>query len=269
MASPMPTLSPNSAYSTGLLTPAAAAISSTDTSGPSPRIASMAASTRRVRWAARASAERGGRPGPRVGDEVDIAESLRARTVGTMPATDVDEVLALYERYGGRRYDEALSQLAHAEQTATLARLSEASDEVVVAALLHDVGHLLEVAERDGARDRTVDHRHESIGASWLAPLFGPAVTAPIALHVRAKRYLCAVEPSYHDGLSAGSVASLERQGGPLSLEEVAAFETNPGWEGAVALRRWDDQAKVVDLDVAPIVAYLPLLERVSRRALG
>ena len=180
-------------------------------------------------------------------------------------ASSVDEVLALYERYGGRRYDEDLSQLAHAEQTAALARAAGSTDEVVVAALLHDVGHLLEMAEREGPRDRTTDHRHESVGAAWLASLYGPAVTAPIALHVRAKRYLCAVEPSYHEGLSAGSVASLERQGGPLSADGAAAFETNPGWEGAVALRRWDDQAKVLDLEVGPIESYGSLLEQIRR----
>jgi phosphonate degradation associated HDIG domain protein len=180
-------------------------------------------------------------------------------------ATTVDEVLALYERYGGRNYDEVLSQLAHAEQTAALARAAGASQEVVVAALLHDVGHILEMAERDGARDRSVDHRHEPVGAAWLASLYGPGVTAPIALHVRAKRYLCAVEPEYHDGLSAGSVASLERQGGPLTADEVTAFEANPGWEGAVALRRWDDEAKVLDLEVAPIESYRSLLDDLSR----
>jgi [1-hydroxy-2-(trimethylamino)ethyl]phosphonate dioxygenase len=178
-------------------------------------------------------------------------------------AASIDEVLALFERYGGRHYDEDLSQRAHAEQTAALAAAAGASDEVVVAALLHDVGHLLEVADRQGPRDRSVDQRHESVGAAWLASLYGPAVTAPIALHVRAKRYLCAVDPSYHDGLSAGSVASLERQGGPLTSDDVAAFEANPGWEGAVALRRWDDQAKVLDLAVAPIESYRNLLERI------
>ena len=180
-------------------------------------------------------------------------------------ATSVDEVLGLYERYGERSYDEVLSQLAHAEQTAALASAAGSTDEVVVAALLHDVGHLLEVAEREGPRDRTVDHRHEAVGAAWLASLFGPEVTGPVALHVRAQRYLCAVEPEYHDGLSAGSVASLERQGGPLTAEETASFEANPGWDGAVALRRWDDQAKVLDLEVPPIESYRPLLERVSR----
>ncbi len=179
-------------------------------------------------------------------------------------ATSVDEVLALYERYGARHYDEALSQLAHAEQTAALAREAGASDAVVAAALLHDVGHLLEVAERAGPRDRTVDHRHEAVGAAWLAPLLGASVTAPIALHVRAKRYLCAVDPSYADVLSPGSVASLERQGGPLDAAEAAAFERNTGWDAAVALRRWDDQAKVLDLDVPPIGSYGPLLEALT-----
>jgi gamma-butyrobetaine dioxygenase len=180
-------------------------------------------------------------------------------------ATSVDEVLALYERYGEQRYDEELSQLAHAEQTAALARAAGADDDEVAAALLHDVGHLLEVAQRDGPRDRTADHRHEAVGAVWLAPLFGPPVTAPIGLHVRAKRYLCTVEPVYLDGLSAGSVASLQRQGGPLSASEVSAFEATEGWEGAVALRRWDDQAKVPDLAVAPIESYRPLLDTLSR----
>ena len=182
-----------------------------------------------------------------------------------MTASSLSEVLALYDTYGDRRYDEALSQLAHAEQTAALAVADGAEDAVVAAALLHDVGHLLEMAEREGPRDRMTDHRHEAVGASWLATLFGPEVTGPIALHVRAKRYLCAVEPPYVDLLSPGSVASLERQGGPLDAGEVAAFERNPGWEGAVALRRWDDQAKVLDLMVEPIDAYRPLLGSLTR----
>jgi phosphonate degradation associated HDIG domain protein len=181
-------------------------------------------------------------------------------------AASVEEVLALYERFGGSTYDEVLSQRAHAEQSAALAREAGATDEVVVAALLHDVGHLLEMATGDGARDPAVDHRHEVVGAAWLASLFGPSVTGPIALHVRAKRYLCAVEPTYHDGLSAGSVASLKRQGGPLSSREVAGFESNPGSEGAVALRRWDDEAKVRDLEVPPISSYRTVLESMAGR---
>ena len=164
-----------------------------------------------------------------------------------MTATSVDEVLSLFERHGTQLYDEEIFQLAHAEQTAALARAAGATDAVVAASLLHDVGHLLELAERDdGERDRTVDLRHEARGSAWLAGLFPPSVTAPIALHVRAKRYLCAVDPSYVDVLSAGSVASLERQGGPMDAGEVTAFEANPGWAEAVALRRWDSASRTV-----------------------
>lgn len=183
-----------------------------------------------------------------------------------MTAQSIEEVEALFERHGADRYDEALSQLAHAEQTAALAVAAGGPDGLVVASLLHDVGHLLELAAA-GARDRSTDLRHEARGSAWLAGLFPPAVTAPIALHVRAKRYLCAVDPGYVEVLSEGSVASLARQGGPMTSEEVAAFEANPGWEDAVALRRWDDEAKVLDLEVAPFASYRPLLESAAAQA--
>src|SRR5690349_10232845 len=142
-----------------------------------------------------------------------------------MPAASVADVLALFESWGLDRYDEEVSQLDHALQTAALAAAEGATDELVAASLLHDVGHLLELRDGgagDGAVD--VDLGHEGRGARWLAPVFPPAVTGPIALHVAAKRYRCAVDPSYHDGLSAGSTASLVRQGGPMSADEVAAF---------------------------------------------
>jgi len=181
-------------------------------------------------------------------------------------APSIGDVLALFECYGPRHYDEELSQLAHAEQTAALARATGAPDELVVAALLHDVGHLLELADRQGPRDRTADQRHEARGASWLAGLFPPAVTAPIALHVRAKRYLCAVDPGYAAVLSPGSAASLDRQGGPMGADEITAFEANPGWEDAVALRRWDDHAKAPDLVVTPLAGYRALLQSVCHR---
>lgn len=179
-------------------------------------------------------------------------------------AGSVDEVVDLYQRLGALHYDEDLSQRAHAEQTAALAVAAGASEALVVAALLHDVGHLLELAD-DDARDRSVDRRHEARGAAWLSGLFPVAVTAPVALHVRAKRYRCAVDPAYERILSSGSVASLERQGGALDGSEVVAFELNPGWAEAVALRGWDDEGKALDLEVAPLESYRPLLESWQR----
>jgi phosphonate degradation associated HDIG domain protein len=179
-----------------------------------------------------------------------------------MSPPQVSDVLALYERWGRNHYDEELSQLDHALQTAALAAHAGASDALVVAALLHDVGHLLDLDA--GRGDVQADLRHEATGAAYLAGTFPPTVTAPIALHVRAKRYRCAVDPAYHDALSDGSTRSLARQGGPLPASEVASFAAHPSFEDAVALRGWDDCGKVEGLDVPPLEHYRELLERVA-----
>lgn len=180
-------------------------------------------------------------------------------------AGSLDEVLALYDAWGTQLYDEEIRQVDHALQTAALAGRAHAPPALVAAALLHDVGHLLAMADRSGPRDRNVDLRHEARGAAYLAPLFPPTVTAPIALHVRAKRYLVATEPAYQAALSPGSTASLVRQGGAMDPTEVAAFESNAGWRDAVLLRRWDDQGKVDGLDVPDLPSYRALLESVLR----
>jgi phosphonate degradation associated HDIG domain protein len=189
-----------------------------------------------------------------VGSEVDAARS-------------VVDVLDLFERHARQRYDEQVTQLDHALQTAALARTDGASDALVAAALLHDVGHLL--ALRDGTAadgQTTVDLEHEARGARWLARVFPPSVTGPIALHVAAKRYRCAVDPAYHAALSPGSQASLERQGGPMTAAEVARFEANPAHVDAVRLRGWDDGGKRTDGVTVPTLAdHVPLLERLAR----
>ncbi|MFN8017206.1 MAG: hypothetical protein U0P45_03690 [Acidimicrobiales bacterium] len=185
---------------------------------------------------------------------------------GSPSAASVEEVVELFETWGRERYDEDITQLEHAEQSAALARAAGADDALVAAALLHDVGHLLELragGQADGQVDE--DLGHEGRGARYLAALFPAAVTGPIALHVAAKRYRCAVDPAYQDGLSAGSQRSLARQGGPMGPEEVARFEANPAHGHAVALRGWDDGGKVEDLDVPAFATYRELLERVAR----
>jgi phosphonate degradation associated HDIG domain protein len=171
--------------------------------------------------------------------------------------TTVDDVLELYDRWGASRYDEDVAQLDHALQTAALAAAAGATDAVVAAALLHDVGHLLALrGDRVGP--------HERAGPEFLAALFPPAVTDPVALHVAAKRYLCAVEPNYPAVLSAGSTRSLRRQGGPMSAGEVTAFEAQAGWADAVTLRRWDDGGKVDGIDVPGLASYEPLLRSLA-----
>jgi [1-hydroxy-2-(trimethylamino)ethyl]phosphonate dioxygenase len=171
--------------------------------------------------------------------------------------TTVDELLALYERWGAEHYDEEIGQLDHALQTAALATSGGAAKPLVAAALLHDAGHLL--ALRSGLAGP-----HERTAPAFLADLFPPSVTTPIALHVAAKRYLCAVEPDYHAGLSAGSQRSLGRQGGPMAAGELAAFQAMPRWSDAVALRRWDDAGKVDGAAVPGLGSYEPLLRSLA-----
>lgn len=179
-------------------------------------------------------------------------------------AGSLGEVLALYEQWGAHTYDEDVTQLAHALQCAEQASLDGASDELVAAALLHDVGHLLELA--NGRTDApTSDLEHEVGGARFLSAVFPASVTTPIGLHVLAKRYLCAVEAGYAGALSAGSTASLAVQGGPLDEAGAQNFIDQPGSRAAVALRRWDDLGKRVDHESPALTAYADLLVRVSR----
>ena len=169
----------------------------------------------------------------------------------------VEEILRLFQARGQDAYlGEPVSQAEHALQAARLAAIDGVPDALVVAALLHDVGHLLH-DQGDDAADRGIDARHERSGGSWLARNFGPEVAEPARLHVDAKRYLCAVEPSYLDGLSPASKQSLALQGGPMSPDEVRRFEANPHHRDAVRLRRWDDEAKVPGLDVPGLESYL------------
>ena len=176
----------------------------------------------------------------------------------------ISDVSRLFEKWGNDSYSETVSQIAHAEQCASLARAAGADDDVVVAALLHDIGHLLVLEQTGVLAQLDSDDEHEATGARCVAQLFGPRVAAPIALHVAAKRYLCAVEAEYFDILSPASVASLRMQGGPMSSDETARFERLPHFAAAVALRRWDDEAKVHDLEVVPFSSYAPMMERLA-----
>src|SRR5262249_53382602 len=130
---------------------------------------------------------------------------------------------------------------------ATFAEREGATPALITAALIHDVGHLLHELPED-APDQGIDDRHETLAAAWLAQRFRPAVVAPVAMHVSAKRYLCAVESSYFGQLSQPSVQSLVLQGGPMTAEEVSRFESRPHFQDAVRLRRWDDAAKIVNM---------------------
>jgi phosphonate degradation associated HDIG domain protein len=175
----------------------------------------------------------------------------------------IDRIFTLFHEKGNSAYfGEAVTETEHALQSAHLAERSGAAPALIAASLLHDVGHLLHGLAEDLA-ERGIDGQHEEGGAAWLQRYFGPEVVDPVRLHVAAKRYLCAVEPDYNAGLSEPSRLSLRLQGGPMSPEEVSRFEMEPWFRYAVAVRRWDDQAKVRDLVVPELEHYRPCLEAV------
>ena len=188
------------------------------------------------------------------GVDESLAERLRAADSADEAAR---EILDYLHEYGDRHYDEAVTQRAHALQAAQHARADRSTPELVVAALLHDLGHLLLRLDRQASDDAlAADLDHEGVAADYLQPFFPPEVTEPIRLHVAAKRYMCAARPEYLQQLSPASVRSLEVQGGPFSDEERAAFESHPHFEDAVRLRRWDDEAKVVGGPTPPVESF-------------
>jgi len=171
--------------------------------------------------------------------------------------TDILDILVTKGRaqYG----QEAVSQLEHALQCATLANAANRSNEMITACLLHDFGHLVHNLGEDAAL-RGLDDRHEYRAISFLQRLFSPAVTEPIRLHVEAKRYLCAVDSVYWDTLSSASKHSLELQGGMFSAAAAEEFIRQPYAKDAVQLRIWDDRAKVANLETPPLDHFTPIL---------
>jgi [1-hydroxy-2-(trimethylamino)ethyl]phosphonate dioxygenase len=175
-------------------------------------------------------------------------------------ASMAETIEDLFRRKGGSLYGgESVTQLEHALQAAHLAEQTGASPASIVAALLHDVGHLLHDLP-DDAPDDGVDDVHERLGDVWLRKAFEPAVCDPVRLHVAAKRYLCTVDPAYQADLSPASLQSLKLQGGPYNVQEAREFEAEPYFKECVELRRWDDLAKIPGLETPPLAHFLTYL---------
>lgn len=181
-----------------------------------------------------------------------------------MKFANTAEVADLYEKWGSDFYSEQITQTAHGVQCAQLAEERGASSALVLAALLHDIGHLIDLEANSGTGIFTHDTEHEASGARSLSALFPPSVTGPIALHVAAKRYLCKQVDGYFEGLSAASVHSLKMQGGPMSAEEADRFERMSHFESAIELRYLDDLGKDTEKEQLPIAEFHRLLSHHS-----
>jgi gamma-butyrobetaine dioxygenase len=183
------------------------------------------------------------------------------------PANAVDKLAALFEAIAGTSYlGEPVTIAEHMLQAAAWARRDGASDELIAAALLHDVGYYAD-PNPDNANESDRAKRHDAVAARVLSAVFPPDVTEPIRLHVDAKRYLCAVDPGYRDDLSPASKRSLELQGGVFLPAAAQSFAGQPFAEDAARLRRWDDLAKDTRAATAGLDRFRPYLEAALRGA--
>ncbi len=159
--------------------------------------------------------------------------------------TIIDQIKTVFSERGQQRYgSEAVTQQQHALQSAYLAEREGASAQLITAALLHDIGHILDKQALPNDDEQDLDDLHEEIAYRWLLAQFGQEVAAPVQLHVVAKRYLCTVDSLYINLLSPTSLKSYHDQGGSMSTKEVEDFRRHPYFEAATQLRRWDDMAK-------------------------
>jgi len=170
----------------------------------------------------------------------------------------IDELAALMADRGQRNYGENITIAEHALITAAAAEARGASDTLIAACLLHDVGHWLDEPDDDYGI-----HSHGETGGDWVADRFPDAVAEPVRLHVDAKRYLCARDPNYlHQHLSPASQYTLAKQGGPMTDDEAAAFEARPYSDDAVRLRKLeDDYGKLTGVEIPSLSHFGPLLE--------
>ncbi|TAE28997.1 MAG: HD domain-containing protein [Cytophagales bacterium] len=161
----------------------------------------------------------------------------------------IDQITTLFTQRGDDQYHgEPVTQHEHALQCAQLAEQAGAEAETVIAAYLHDIGHLLVSDDATDHMDGYGRIDHERLGANFLRNLgFSERVAILIENHVNAKRYLVAKNPTYGQNLSEASQQTLAFQGGPMTPAECMEFEQYPDFTTILRLRTWDERAKLTN----------------------
>ena len=175
-----------------------------------------------------------------------------------------EEVMGFYEKHGGEEYaGEKVTQLEHMVQAAQLAEVQGYDEEVVLAAFLHDIGHICETGHGDNEMDGFGIKNHEEIGADYLLSKgFSKKLARLVESHVEAKRYLTFKYPEYYNQLSDASKKTLEYQGGPMEEDEANAFEQYPLFDLIIKMRKWDEEAKVEHKPMPSLAHFRMMMQR-------
>ena len=185
------------------------------------------------------------------------------------PTNIVKFLGSIFDRRGGEEYlGEPVTMGQHMLQGATIAEQNDQPEEIIVAALLHDIGHFTSEFGTYSPDD-TEDRHHEEAGGEVLERFFPSVITDSVRYHVAAKRYLCATRPEYFRRLSKASVHTLSLQGGPMSVDEVADFERNPNLKAIVAVRYLDDAGKRPDMETPDFWHFAPMVQRMVDQYVG
>ena len=174
----------------------------------------------------------------------------------------VDFIGSIFEKRGDEEYlGEPVTMGQHMLQGATMAEKSREPDEIIIGALLHDIGHFTSEFGTFSMED-TEDRYHEDAGAAVLEQFFPKVITDCCRHHVAAKRYLCATDPEYFQKLSTASIHSLNLQGGPMSEVEIKDFEKNPNLKKILKVRLYDDAGKIPDMITPSFWHFAPLVQK-------
>ena len=176
--------------------------------------------------------------------------------------TIVDFIGSIFDRRGGEEYlGEPVNMGQHMLQGATIAEQQGQPEEIIIGALLHDIGHFTSEFGTFTIED-TEDRHHEDAGAKVLERFFPKVITDCVRYHVAAKRYLCATKPEYFESLSEASIHSLHLQGGPLNHMEVVELEKNPNLDQIIAVRYLDDAGKHAGMETPDYWYFAPMVQR-------
>lgn len=180
-----------------------------------------------------------------------------------------EELVELFESGGSAEYlGESVTMKEHMLQCADLAVRNGASNELIVAALTHDIGHLL-ISDALFMQESNIDAHHDELGANWLADRFPESVSEPVRLHVGAKRYLVSTDPTYFGRLSPASVHTFNLQGGKMSDDEILEFRSHPAHESAIQVRLWDDDGKALGSKTSDLSAFESIINAVALHRTG